>query len=138
MHSLQGKFIYYIALVCISSCTVFKPISNNSELAEADFRTKIIPGKTYLFELKSGQTQEVKVTEVDSVNLSGDLRLVGKGNQKWVPFTDSFSRLYTNVAEVQVQEKAPGRTVILVVIIGGVIVGIGAYYASQITYDFNF
>jgi len=116
MHSPQFKLICCLILLCLSSCTVSRNISKKSELTEAVLRAEIIPGNTYKFELKSGQKLKVKITEVDSVNLYGVLIIMskGKGKQEWVPFTESYSRLYTNVANVKVKEKAPFLTTILV------------------------
>jgi len=110
LQSLQVKLICLIALG-ISSCTAFKPISKKSELTETEFRAKITPGKTYLFELKSGQKLKVKVTEIDSINLYGVVKTMGEGKKEWVPFKDSYSSLYMNLNQAEV--KSPFRTFVL-------------------------
>jgi len=120
MQSLQTRLMWFIALLCISSCTAFKPISNNSELAEADFRAKITPGKTYLFELKSGQKLKVKVTEIDSINLYGVVKTMGEGKKEWVPFSDSYTRLYSNSTMTEVNKFAPLKSLGLLILIASI------------------
>jgi len=108
---------FVMVLLFLSSCTAFKPISKKSELTEAEFRAKITPGKTYLFELKSGQKLKVKVNEIDSVNLYGVVKTMGERRNGWIPFTDSYSRLHTNIAKAEVKEKEPVLTILLIEIV---------------------
>jgi len=116
MQSLQTRLIWFIVFLFISSCTAFKPISKKSELTEAEFRTKITPGQTYLFELKSGQKLKVKVTEIDSINLYGVVKTMGERRNGWIPFTDSYSRLHTNIAKAEIKEIEPIGTIVVVVL----------------------
>jgi len=117
MQSLQTRLIWFIVFLCIPSCTAFKPISKKSELTETEFRAKVIPGKTYLFQLKSGQKLKVKVNEIDSVNLYGVVKTMGERRNGWIPFTDSYSRLHTNIAKAEVKEKEPILTILLIEIV---------------------
>jgi len=125
---------FVMVLLFFSSCTAFKPISKKSELTEAEFRAKITPGQTYLFELKSGQKLNVKVTEVDSANLYGVVKSMGEGKKEWEPFKDSFSGLYMNLSRAEVKKIQTIWTALLVAssaYVLGILVGVSILLLSS-------
>ena len=107
------------------SCSTFQPITKKNKPITNDIQSKIIPGKRYMFSLRSGQDLIVRVEKFDSVNIYG----TALGKTEYA-YNDTFQSLIVHSTKISVKKFSPGATV-AVVVIPIALIGLGAAVGSM-------
>jgi hypothetical protein len=119
---MKTTAILLILVQVLSSCITYKNLTKR-EAITYDFLTHMKTDKKYVFELKIGIKQFVKVTSVKDNIVTGLIFEEGsKGKKTWNPYSATFDSMQNNVAKISILKFNPYLTGAIVV---GVLVATG-------------
>lgn len=108
------------------SCSTFQPITSKNGPITNDVQSKISPGNTYMFSLRSGKDLIVRVEYVDSVNVYGTVL-----DKTKYAYHDTFQSVIVHSTKISVKKFSSGATLAAVVIPIGLIGLVGAASAMD-------
>ena len=101
--------LFLLALIA-SSCVTSKNLTKH-EAVTHDLLAGLEPGKKYVFELKIGTEQIVRVKHVKDDIISGQiLAKNNEGKKVWSDFSETFENMEKNVAKISVIKVNPYLT----------------------------
>jgi hypothetical protein len=98
--------ILFLLVHLLSSCVTYKNLTKHETITH-ELLAGLKPDRKYIFELKNGVRQIVKVTEVKDDIITGlmlDKNGVGK---KWIDYSATFDSMQTGVAKISVSKVNP-------------------------------
>jgi len=114
-----------------SSCIAPKNLTKHKAITR-EFLAGLKPGKRYLFELKIGIKQVVKIEQINDDGFVA--QIYGKnsdGKKVWSDYSETFETLQKNVAKISIYKVNPYWTIIAVVM-GVVVTGaLGTFTVSE-------
>jgi len=114
-----------------SSCIAPKNLTKHKAITR-EFLASLKPGKRYLFELKIGIKQVVKIGQVKGDRFTA--QIYGKnteGEKVWSDYSETFENLQKNVAKISIYKVNPYWTIVAITM--GVVItgGLGTLSASE-------
>jgi len=103
---MKSKAILFLVVHVLSSCVTYKNLTKHETITH-EFLADLKPEKKYIFELKNGVKQIVKVTQVKDSIITG-LILDHSGNgKKWTDYSATFDSMQEGVAKISVSKVNP-------------------------------
>ena len=126
-HGMKSLAILFLLVQIASSCIAPKNLTKHSAVTR-DLLAGLEPGKKYLFELKIGTKQLVRIKHVKDNVISGQIYLKNNAGKKvWSEFSASFEDMQNHVAKISVYKLNPYLTAagITVAVVGILVIAWG-------------
>ena len=128
---MKTTAILLILVQVLSSCITYKKLTKRETITQ-DFLTHLKTDRKYVFELKIGIKQFVKVTQIKDNIVTGLIFEVGSnGKKKWNPYSATFDSMQSNVAKISILKFNPYLTGAIVV---GILVTTGVIIRDNFTF----
>lgn len=73
--AVKGQYIIFSALILLSSCKVYEPLTPAHDTTPENIMQKVHPGKHYAFLMEGGKTIYLKVDSVMADRVNGKARI---------------------------------------------------------------
>ena len=117
--------VLLILVHVLSSCMTYKNLTKRETITH-DFLTNMKTDRKYIFELKIGIKQFVKVTQIKDNIVTG--RILGKdsnGKKEWTDYSATFDSMQNNVAKISMLKFNPlpiGAVVVVVLVVTALVI----------------
>ncbi len=107
---MKSLVILFLVALITSSCFTAKNLTKHEAITH-DLLAGLKPGKKYIFELKIGITQFVRVKHVKDDIISGQiLAKNNEGKKVWSEFSETFENMEKNVTKISIIKMNPYLT----------------------------
>ena len=128
---MKTTAILLILVQVLSSCITYKNLTKRETITQ-DFLTHLKTDRKYVFELKIGIKQFVKVTQIKDNIVTGLIFEEGSnGKKKRNPYSATFDSMQNNVAKISILKFNPYLTGAIVV---GILVTTGVIIRDNFTF----
>jgi hypothetical protein len=102
--------ILFLLALITSSCFTTKNLTKHEAITH-DFLASLKPGKKYVFELKIGTRQYVRIKQVTDEIISGQIyEKNNDGKKVWSDYSETFENMEKNVSKISVIKLNPYLT----------------------------
>ena len=122
---MKTTAIFLVLVQVLSSCMTYKNLTKREAITH-DFLTHMKTDRKYIFELKIGVKQFVKVTQVKDNMVTG--RILDKdsnGKKEWSDYSVTFDSMQKDVAKISMLKFNPlpiGAVVLVVLVVTGLVI----------------
>ena len=101
--------ILFLLVHVLSSCVTYKNLTKH-ETITPEFLAGLKPDKKYIFELKNGIKQIVKVTQIKDNTITGLVLDKNADGKKWIDYSATFDTMQKEVVKISVKKINPYLT----------------------------
>jgi hypothetical protein len=101
--------LLFLLVHVLSSCVTYKNLTKHETITH-EFLAGLKPDKKYIFELKNGVRQVVKVTQVKDNIITGLMLDKTGDGKKWIDYSATFDSMEKGVVKISVKKINPYLT----------------------------